>query len=231
MFGLSTPRPNALVATMTSVGRRHERVLRLVALVLVHPAVVARDRDAPARQRLVELLDLLDRRAVDDARPRQLLEQRDERLHLLVVVGEDDHLVVQVRAIERRRDDRRLLDPELEQDVVADVRRRGRGRREHRRAADILERLAQRQVRGPEVVAPLRHAVRLVDDEPRHADAARRFAQEHAELGIGHALGRGEQQLAAGRAHQRVDLAALLHGQRRVDLRTAVTPFATILSS
>ena len=108
----------------------------VVALALVHPAVVLRRRHAPAGQRLVELLDLLDGRAVDDARPRQLLQQRDQRLHLLVLVAEDDHLVVEVRAIERRRDDRRALDAELEQDVVADVRRRGRGGREHRRAAD-----------------------------------------------------------------------------------------------
>ena len=173
MFALSTPRPNALVATMTSSLDSMNRVLRVVALALVHAAVILRRRHAPARQRLVELLDLLDGRAVDDARPRQLLQQRDQRLHLLVFVVEDDHLVVEVRTIERRRDDRRLLHPELEQDVVADVRRRGRGRREHRRVADILDRLAQRQVRGPEVVAPLRDAVRLVDDEPRHADACR----------------------------------------------------------
>jgi len=66
-------------------------------------------------------------------------------------------------------------------------------------------------------VAPLRYAVRLVDDESRYADTARRLAQEHAELGIGHPLGRGQQKLAAGRANQRVDLAALLDGERRID--------------
>jgi len=73
------------------------RFWAVVALALVHPAVVAGHVDAVARERLVELFDLLDRRAVDDAGTRQLLEQRDERLHLLVFVVEDDHLVVQVR--------------------------------------------------------------------------------------------------------------------------------------
>ena len=128
---------------------------------------------------------------------------------------------MEVRPVERGRDDLGVLDAELEQDVGADVRRRGRGGREHRRPADVLERLAQRQVRGPEVVAPLRHAVGLVDDEPRHADPTARVAQVDAELRIRHPLRRREQQLAAGRAHERVDLAALPHGERRVDLRRA----------
>ena len=68
--------------------RRHEPQLLRVAIVLVHAAVVLGHRDAVACQRLVQLLDLLDRRAVDDAGPRQLLEQRDQRPVLVVVARE-----------------------------------------------------------------------------------------------------------------------------------------------
>lgn len=106
---------------------------------------------------------------------------------------------------------------ELVLDVLAHVRRRrGRGG-QHRRAAEILERLAQGEVGRAEVVAPLRHAVGLVDHEARHADAAGALAQERAEVGVADALGGDQHQLAAGRAQKLLGLALLLDRERRIE--------------
>ena len=185
-----------------------------------------------ARQRLVELLDRLHRRAVDDAGPRQLLQQRDEHLHLLVLVGDGDHLEREVRPIERGRDDRRLRDAELDEDVVADVRRRGRGRREHRRAAELVDRLA----------AATRYAGRkscphcdtqcasstTKRDTPTLPDAC---AQELAELGVGHPLRRGEQELAARRVAELDHRALLLARSASSRCARPRRPSARILSS
>ena len=192
----------------------------VVALALVHPAVVLADRHAPARQRLVELLDLLDGRAVDDARSRQLLQQRDQRLHLLVFVGEDDHFVVEVRTIERRRDDRR-----------ASRSRAGTGCRRGRAAARSPSSRAPAGGRRPRAPCaatgtPGRKSWPHCEtqcassttnrDTPTPPHASRRNTRNS-----GSAMRSGvvSRSLPPGDAHQRVDLAALLDGQRRVDLR------------
>src|SRR5690606_30657617 len=68
----------------------------------------------------------------------------------------------------RRRDDE-LGIAHLEpcDDVFAHARRRRGGQREHLRFAEPLPLSPEPQVRGPEIVAPLRNAVRLVDGEER----------------------------------------------------------------
>ncbi len=50
----------------------------------------------------------------------------------------------------------------------------GRGQRRHRHAAERLARLGEQAVFGPEIVAPLRDAMRLVDGEPADAERRRR---------------------------------------------------------
>ena len=90
-------------------------------------------------------------------------------------------------------------------DLVAHRRRGGGGEREDRRAAERLGRRAQPQVVGPEVVAPLGDAVRLVDHEQR--GPRDRELVEH--VVVGELLGREEDEL------ERV-LGQL--GQRRVAL-------------
>jgi len=94
-------------------------------------------------------------------------------------------------------------------------RRRGRGRqRQHGRAAQRAAGVAQRTEGGPEVVAPLRDAVRLVDDE--QPDAL--FLQQPERAQVGQALGRREHDAHGAARQQRLVLEAAVGVQRRVQL-------------
>ena len=90
-----------------------------------------------------------------------------------------------------RIDDRGVAQAEPLDDLVAHRRRRRRREREHGRAPERLDRRAEPQVLGPEVVAPLGDAVRLVDDEQRRLRD--RELVEH--LRLGELLGREEHEL------------------------------------
>ena len=81
-----------------------------------------------------------------------------------------------------------------------DLRRRGRGRRDDRLRAEPARGVGEAEVVGTEVVAPLRDAVRLVDDE----QPDRHLAQRLEEARRGEALGRDveQPQLAGARALQ-----------------------------
>ena len=151
----------------------HERALHALAILRAHAAVVAPALDALRPQEVGERVDGLHRRGVDDAAARLLLDQAQQQRLLLALARRLDDVVAQVRAIEPDVDHRRLGDLELREDVVLDLRRRGRGQREHRRLAERAHRLAEPEVRGAEVVPPLRDAVRLVDHEQRDAHASR----------------------------------------------------------
>ncbi len=90
-----------------------------------------------------------------------------------------------IGTIESRHDDARLRQPEKVHDVVANFRgRRGRECRHRRPAGTPVAATTaggagfQAPVVGPEIVAPLRHAVRLVNDEP----GDRHVAQESDEV-------------------------------------------------
>jgi hypothetical protein len=73
-----------------------------------------------------------------------------------------------------------------------------RGKRQHRRPPQPLRDAAQHHVVGAKVVAPLAHAVRLVDDEQRHL-----AVQQHLEeLAVAKALGRHVQDLAPAALHR-----------------------------
>ena len=113
-------------------------------------------------------------------------------------------------------------EPEQRDDVVPHLRRRGRGERGHGRppgqavtppagSGGVLEAAVVR----PEVVAPLRHAVRFVDDEPRD----RHVAQGADEVRRGEALRRDVQQPARRPHAPSVDLAACVRRQHRVERR------------
>ena len=112
--------------------------------------------------------------------------------------------------VEAGRDADRLAQAQAPLDVGGDLRRRGRGRRDDRLRAEPARRVGEAEVVGPEVVAPLRDAVRLVDDE----EADRHLAQRLEEPGRGEALRRDveQPQLAGARAveHRAVGLGVLL---------------------
>ena len=155
-----------------------------------------------AAQPLGGRLGLLPGARVDDRRQRiGLREQRQRRLLLGPLGGDLDHVVGEVRAVEAGGDPDRVAKPEPLGDVGGDPRGRGRGRGEDRARAERPGDLAEAQVVGPEVVAPLAHAVGLVDDE----DPDRRLAQAVDEARRREAL-RGDvehRHLAGDRALQR----------------------------
>ena len=55
--------------------------------------------------------------------------------------------------------------------------RSGRGQGEHRRRAEGLDGAAELEIRRPEVVAPLRDAVRFVDHDQIDQHAVQRFEE------------------------------------------------------
>src|SRR5262249_42838100 len=71
----------------------------------------------------------------------------------------------------------RLHHAELADDVANHWARRGGGERQDRHAAELRLEAAQPPVRGPEVVAPFRDTVRLVDGDQRHAHTPEHPAQ------------------------------------------------------
>ncbi len=72
---------------------------------------------------------------------------------------------MQVRPVHAGVDDGEAADTELARDVGDDRVGRGRGQRQDARLAETRQGAADLEERGPEVVSPLRDAMRLVDDD------------------------------------------------------------------
>ena len=121
------------------------------------------------------------------------------------VVHRAPHLEAQVRSREAGDRDVRIAHAELARDVGAHLGRRRRGEREDRRRPSRLRDRAEREVVGAEVVPPLAHAVRLVDDE--QADGAREQPLE--EVAVLEPLGREVEDLALALGDLPVRLARL----------------------
>ena len=107
----------------------------------------------------------------------------------------------EVRPVEARRHADGVAQPEAHRDVVGDLRRSCRRRRDDRLGLQPARGVGEAEVVGPEVVPPLRDAVRLVDDEEPDLRRAHRLEERRR----GEALGRDVQQpqLARGRALER----------------------------
>ena len=103
--------------------------------------------------------------------------------------------------VEARRHAHRVAQAEARLDVARDLRRRRRRRRDDRLRLQPARRVRETEVVGAEVVAPLRDAVRLVDDEQPDPRALHRLEERRR----GEALGRDVQQaqLAGRRALER----------------------------
>ena len=148
----------------------HERRLHVVPVRIVQAGVVRERRYASALERLRHLLDIAARCGIDDGHARVLAQHADERGILVRVRLGGDHVVAQVGAVEARDDGVGVLEPELPRDVGADVRGGRGGERHHGRPAQAFAHLGDAQIAGPEVMAPLADAMRLIDGEERHAD-------------------------------------------------------------
>ena len=91
----------------------------------------------------------------------------------------------QVRAIEPGGHPHRVAQPQARDDVGRDLRRRRRGRGHERLRAQPARRVGEAEVVRAEVVAPLRDAVRLVDDEQADAGGAQRLGEARRREALG----------------------------------------------
>ena len=184
----------------------HEVVLHVGPLGVGEPGVVganlAADLVADEPRHVVALLPRAD---VDEARPGLLLEHGFECAALIVrrrrgLDGEGE-----VRPVEAGDDALGVVDVERGEDVVLHERRR-RGREgDGRRVAHVVAGAGDLEVVGPEVVAPLADAVRLVHGEERDAGLGER-AEERL---VAEPLGRDVDE-PDGPAPQRVEPGPLL---------------------
>jgi hypothetical protein len=122
----------------------------------------------------------------------------------------------QVRAREALQQLGRVgAEAETHQDLVAHDRRGGCRTSQHEPRAELGDEAADLQVVGPEVVAPLADAVRLVHGHERR----REVRDQRAEAGVGEPLGGDVGQLESPRAQPRETLAHLVGGERRGEKR------------
>ncbi len=136
----------------------------------LEPRVVVDGRQVVGTQRAREALAAATGACVDDRRrAAQLVQPADERSQPRLLAVDDLDVVAEVRPDDARADDLRLA-----AQGVGDLplRRRGRGRRhaEDRRPAERVERAADEEVVGAEVVPPHADAVHLVDHDETDVD-------------------------------------------------------------
>ncbi len=151
-------------------GLLEEGVLVGMAQVAVHSGVVGQGVRAVCREDVGELLHALARRSIDDAG--LALARAHHGFDLLGDIGLLGHGEVEVGPVERAHEAPRLAPEQLGDDLLA---RGGIGRggdRDHLRVAERVRGGAQLHVFRPEVVAPLRDAMGLVDGEAVAASAA-----------------------------------------------------------
>ena len=154
-----------------------EGTLALTASVVAHAGMVAAHANAAGVQHLGKLrgqrVDRLAGRAIHDA---ALARMRDHVVAHPRGLGLVAHLLatkVEVLAIKTRHHGRGVLQAEhlLNVRTHALGRRGGKGRHD-RTPRQRTDKLANLQVGGAEILAPLAHAVGLVNGHERHANAA-----------------------------------------------------------
>ncbi len=128
-------------------------------------------------------VDLAPGHAVDD--PGLARVRGDDRGELRLLVGPEHDAILDVRAVEAGDEQRGVVEHELALDVAAGRRVRGRRQGDARHAREALVQQRELAIVGPEIVAPLRDAMRLVDRE----QGDRAAAQQVEEARHGQALG------------------------------------------
>nr|GEU28580.1 hypothetical protein [Tanacetum cinerariifolium] len=173
----------------------HEQVLVLAAFGRAQLAVVQRHALPRLVQLRMQFFRRLDGGRVHDAHAGRLAHQLQRLRHLFVRVGHLLDAVVQIGTVDAGVDHRHARASQLGADIGNHVRGRGGREREHLRAPQGVERGADFQVRGTEVVAPLRDAVRFVDHHQR--DLA--MLEQRQEVRRNQAFGRAEDDVVIGR--------------------------------
>jgi hypothetical protein len=145
----------------------HKAPLRLGAGLAREPGVIGDRLDAELRREpRGEPLAVRPRARIDDAGQRARLGERGGDPAVDGRLGRAAHdREREVRAVEPRRDPDGVAQPEPRHDVCRHLRRGRRGRGDDRLRAEPARCVGEPEVVGPEVVPPLGHAVRLVDDE------------------------------------------------------------------
>src|SRR6185503_11022097 len=192
-------------------GSAHEGFLRRGALAAAEAAVVELRVDALLAEPRVHLLRRAHGGAVDDARAARAHDFQ-QRLLLLGSVGSLHHLEVEIGAVHPDVEDAHARPAELARDVLDDIRRGGRGEREQRRVAQLAQRRAEAGIGRAKIVAPLRDAMRLVDDE----EVDRVLLQLVDERRVLELLGRGEDEVRVALLDAAQGLAPLARRQRAV---------------
>ncbi len=192
-----------------------EGVLVALADGVVEAGVVGDGAHARSAQVVGERLDVPAAERIDDAAlARAPADPGEEVLPRAPSVALLVRRENQVRAEEGALEAVGLHHAELADDVADHAAGGGRGEGEDGDAAELLLESLEPPVRGPEVVAPLRDAVRLVDDHERHVHAGEEAAQVALE-----ALGRDVGELVLAGPEPAQPIALGLPVERRVDHR------------
>ena len=210
---MSIPIPNAIVATtIPSREPAHHSWIATRSSVL-HAGVVRTGGQTRRDEQLGDAQGGSLQGDVDDRRAGRALAQPLHQQPVALAVGDRRQQQSQVGPVEAGHDCVRLLDPEPRSNVGNDGRRGGRGQRQHALGAELAGSLGELEVVGPEVVAPLRDAVRLVDREER--DSSARELREEAL--VVEALGCDVEELQRAAAEPLADLALLVGTEARVE--------------
>ncbi|CAM2177626.1 conserved hypothetical protein [Burkholderia latens] len=208
----------------------HEAVLLVAAFPGRQPSVVAGDAFSARRQPRPYALNLAHGRDIDDARALQFAGQIEQPPLLeferacgfaaSVSGARMNHAVAQVGPVRTRAHDRGVAQSQCVHDVFDDFRRRGGGERKDRRAAHRLYRVRDIEKCRPEIVPPLRHAVRFVHDDEFHA-RLRATGEDVDECGLREAFRRHEHDARAAVA-QRLQCRSLILTPERAIQQHAV---------
>ena len=181
--------------------------LALAAGVVAHAGMVTAHANAAGSQRLGKLarqrIDRLASRAIHDA---ALARMRNHVVAHPGSLGLVAHLLatkVEVLAIKTRHHRRGVLQAEHLLNVRTHALGRRGGKRRHDRAPrQRINKLANLQVSGAEILAPLAHAVGLVNGHERHANAGgtRSLLRKGQKTRLEQALGRHVHKLVAALA-------------------------------
>ena len=205
---MSKPIPSATVATSAFISPAISASSSALALLGRERRVVGTGVDAARAEPGGDPLRVGDGQAVDDAAAGQVRQVLREPRQPLGLVGERDRPEPERRPCQRAADDPDAL-PELlghvRDDPVVGRRRRREDRDRRREAAQDPP---DPPVVGPEVVAPVADAVRLVDDE--QADRSLDRGQDPVREGlVAEALGRDQQDVDRVGREPRLDVVPL----------------------
>ncbi len=182
------------------------------ALGVLHAGVVGHGPHPVLVEEFGRLLHLLARQAVDDAAVAAMLAG-DEVQQLLAAVGLLDDLVADVGPVERGHELHRVFQLQPVHDLVAGLLVGRGGEGDARHVGELLVQHRQLDVLGPEVVAPLRYAVGLVDGEQGDVRIL-----EQVQAALRHQpFRRHVHQVDLAGAHQALDAVRFLVGLGRVE--------------